>query len=119
MSVVVDHVAIAMPEGREAVGRAFYGAVLGLAEIAKPPGLTRAGAWFEAGGVQVHLTADRAFRPVERGHPAFRVADLDGTAERCRASGLPVDLDQRIEGVRRFFTADPFGNRIEVIQAKA
>lgn len=26
----------------------------------------------------------------------------------------PVDWDERYPGVRRFYTADPFGNRIEV-----
>jgi hypothetical protein len=43
----LDHVQIAMPAGGEDAARAFYGALLGLPEIPKPPDLaTRGGVWF-------------------------------------------------------------------------
>lgn len=35
----------------------------------------------------------------------------------CPAAGLPVRWDDAIPGVRRFHTADPVGNRIELQQA--
>jgi len=30
------------------------------------------------------------------------------------AAGAPVRWDDRLEGVRRFYTEDPWGNRIEL-----
>jgi catechol 2,3-dioxygenase-like lactoylglutathione lyase family enzyme len=54
--VGVDHVQLAMPAGGEDAARRFYGAVLGLEEVPKPAALTgRGGAWFQSGGVRLHL----------------------------------------------------------------
>jgi catechol 2,3-dioxygenase-like lactoylglutathione lyase family enzyme len=52
-----------------------------------------------------------------KAHPALRVDadDLDAVAETLRQAGAPVDWDERYPGVRRFYTADPFGNRIEIL----
>ena len=46
-------------------------------------------------------------------------AELDALAERLAAAGAPVEWDDRYPGVRRFYTADPWGNRIEVLAAGA
>jgi hypothetical protein len=35
-------------------------------------------------------------------------------AVRLTASGFPVEYDDRVEGVTRFFTTDPWGNRLEL-----
>ena len=52
------------------------------------------------------------FTPARKAHPAFVVDDLDALAER-----LPeVTWDETIPGVRRFFSADPFGNRLEFLE---
>jgi catechol 2,3-dioxygenase-like lactoylglutathione lyase family enzyme len=113
----IDHVQIAMPEGGEPRAREFYGAVLGLAEIAKPPALAvRGGAWFGAGGVQVHLGVEREFRPARKAHPAFRIRGLDALAERCRAAGYDPTFDTDLPGHRRFYVSDPFGNRLEFLE---
>jgi catechol 2,3-dioxygenase-like lactoylglutathione lyase family enzyme len=46
----LHHVQLAMPRGAESAARAFYGGVLGLAEIVKPAALAaRGGVWFRAG----------------------------------------------------------------------
>jgi muramoyltetrapeptide carboxypeptidase len=39
--------------------------------------------------------------------------ELDELAERLVAGQYEVDWDDRIEGRRRFYTRDPFGNRLE------
>jgi len=39
----IDHVRLAMPKEEEAKARAFYGGVLGMAEIDKPVPLARSG----------------------------------------------------------------------------
>jgi catechol 2,3-dioxygenase-like lactoylglutathione lyase family enzyme len=113
----VDHVQLAMPAGQEDAARAFYGDVLGLSEVDKPAGLAgRGGCWFIGadGGVHVHLGVDPDFSPARKAHPAFVVSDLDALRERIGDAGAEVVEDESI-GVRRFYTADPFGNRIELV----
>ena len=39
----------------------------------------------------------------------------EADANRLEAAGAPVEWDDRYPGLRRFFTADPFGNRIEIL----
>jgi predicted enzyme related to lactoylglutathione lyase len=45
--------------------------------------------------------------------------DLDALADRLAAAGAPVIWDDAIEERRRFYTADPWGNRIELISPPA
>lgn len=112
----IDHVLLAIPAGAEDAARAYYTGLLGLAEVGKPAGLAaRAGAWFTAPGVALHVGVDPDFAPARKAHPALRVADLDGLATRLAAAGRPVRWDDGIAGVRRFFSDDPAGNRIEFI----
>lgn len=112
----VDHVPLAMPAGGEAAAREFYAGVLGLGEIAKPDALAgRGGVWFTAGAMGVHLGVDPAFTPARKAHPAFVVPDLDVARERLVSRGFDCADDVPLPGVRRFFTADPFGNRIEIV----
>jgi len=42
-ALALDHIQVAMPRGEEAAARAFYGHVLGLAEISKPEPLAARG----------------------------------------------------------------------------
>ncbi|MDQ6937007.1 MAG: VOC family protein [Actinomycetota bacterium] len=111
----IDHVQLAIPAGAEDVARRFYGGLLGLVEQPKPPALAdRGGCWFSSGTAVVHLGVEEPFRPAAKAHPAFLVDDLDALAHRLVAAGHPVTpADAEIEGVRRFHTRDPFGNRIE------
>ena len=41
---------------------------------------------------------------------------LDRWAERLEEAGYPVQWDDLIPGRRRFYTADPFGNRLELLE---
>jgi catechol 2,3-dioxygenase-like lactoylglutathione lyase family enzyme len=114
----INHVQLAMPRGLEDQARRFYGEVLGLHEIPKPPALVgRGGAWFELGGAQLHLGVDPEFRPAKKAHVAFDAEDLDSLATRCREAGYAPRSDEQISGQRRFFVEDPFGNRLEVVEA--
>ncbi|MDB5291910.1 MAG: putative glyoxalase family protein, partial [Phycisphaerales bacterium] len=65
MIISLDHVQLAMPAGQEPGARAFYGDLLGLEEIEKPPVLrARGGVWFRLNdGRQVHLGVEEPFRP--------------------------------------------------------
>ena len=116
--VDLDHVQIAMPRGAEALARQFYGALLGLAEIAKPENLARrGGVWFALGDRQLHLGVEEPFQPARKAHPAFRVEDLDSLRDRLRAAGHEPIEDEPLPGYRRFYLADPFGNRLEFLES--
>ena len=59
----IDHIQIAAPEGCESAARDFYGTILGMKEIEKPPVLrARGGCWFECGSQQVHIGVERDFQ---------------------------------------------------------
>jgi catechol 2,3-dioxygenase-like lactoylglutathione lyase family enzyme len=112
----IDHVQLAMPLGGEEQARAFYGTLLGMEEIPKPPELAkRGGCWFACGPVQVHLGVEDDFRPARKAHPAFRCFAFDALIGRLRDAGFAVNDDASIAGVQRCHISDPFGNRIEFI----
>ena len=114
----INHVQLAIPRGQDEQARRFYRDVLGLQEIPKPPELAAGGgAWFELGGAELHLGVDPEFRPAKKAHVAFEAEDLDRVASRCESAGHPPRFDERIRAQRRFFVDDPFGNRLEVLQA--
>jgi catechol 2,3-dioxygenase-like lactoylglutathione lyase family enzyme len=117
----LDHVQVAAPASCEQQARRFYGELLGLAEVDKPPGLRdRGGVWFAlAGGTQLHVgVAAEGFTPAVKAHPGLRIATvarLEVLGRRLAAVGARVEWDSSLPGVRRFFTADPFGNRLELL----
>ena len=112
----IDHVQLAMPAGAEGKARAFYGELLGMNEVSKPPELAkRGGCWFESGVVQIHLGVESDFRPAKKAHPALRCRDYDELTARLGGTRVEVVNDSSIPGVRRCHIADPFGNRIELI----
>ena len=112
----VLHVQVAIPEGGEDEARAFYGGLLGLAEVAKPPELAkRGGCWFElpeGSCGQVHLGVDQDFRPARKAHVAFVVSDVAKLAEMARSRGCEVVQD-RADGTERVYIFNPLGNRLE------
>ena len=117
MIVAIDHVQLAMPPGGEPRARAFYAGVLGLVEVAKPAHLAaRGGCWFENETVRVHLGVEQAFVPARKAHPAFQVRDLAALLARCREYGIDVSDEEQGERDHHAYVADPFGNRIELIE---
>jgi catechol 2,3-dioxygenase-like lactoylglutathione lyase family enzyme len=117
----LDHVQIAAPPGGEAAARRFYGDLVGLAEIEKPAPLrARGGVWFAlGGGTQLHIGVAEPFVAATKAHAGLRVSGeaLDALAARLVAGGAPVTWPaaDELPGVRRFFTADPWGNRLELL----
>ncbi len=113
----VDHVQLAIPAGGEARGRAYWGELLGLAELSKPPVLAaRGGCWFQGPGFQVHLGVEADFRPAVKAHPGFEIDGLAELAEAFAAQGYPVTWSDDVPGQERFHTLDPFGNRLEFLR---
>ena len=122
MSVTgLDHVQVAAPAGCEDEARAFYGGLLGLEELDKPPLLAaRGGCWFRAGDHELHVGVDSAFAPATKAHPGLAVdsrSALDELAERLGANGIPIEWADPAElgGRERFHVFDPWGNRVEVL----
>jgi len=106
-----------MPPGREEEARAYYGEVLGLAEVPKPEAMAgRGGCWFRGPGVELHLGVEEGFAPARKAHPAFLVDDLDALEGRLRDVGHEVSPGTELPGYRRFHSADPFGNRVEFVE---
>ena len=123
----IHHVQVSCPPGGEDAARRFYADTLGLTEVAKPPALAgRGGCWFRAydahGGVaaEIHVGVEEPFAPARKAHPALvldEAAALDRLAARLRAADHLVDETERdtFAGHVRFHTADPHGNRVEIL----
>ena len=114
----LHHLQLAMPPEGEGEARAFYGGLLGLIPVAKPADLAgRGGCWFTAGDLGVHLGVDEGFRPARKAHPAFWVEDLARLVVDLEAAGHVVAGDTALDGHDRVYVDDPFGNRLELVQA--
>jgi catechol 2,3-dioxygenase-like lactoylglutathione lyase family enzyme len=118
MSIVaLDHIQLAIPSGGEQRAIEFYAGALGIPQVPKPaPLAARGGCWFEDGNVRVHVGIDRHFRAARKAHPAFVVDNLDALISRLGAAGFPARVGEVIDGRRRAFVDDPFGNRIELME---
>lgn len=114
---MLDHVQIAIPKGGEDQCRAFWGELIGLHEISKPAALqARSGLWFALAGSELHLGVAKVFSPAVKAHPGFCTKDITALAARLQTAGHSVAWDTEIKGRKRFFTMDPFGNRLEFLQ---
>lgn len=115
----LDHVLLAMPAGRESEARQFYHGLLGIPEVTKPSNLAaRGGCWFEDGELKLHLGVEKNFAPARKAHPAFLVDDLAALTAKLSKAGCSILHDQPLQGYERIFVDDPFGNRIELMEAK-
>ena len=114
---MIHHVQLSAPPGCEPAARQFWSGVIGLAEVAKPGALAaRGGCWFRGAGIEIHVGTEADFRPASKAHPGLLVEDLDALATRIAAAGYPVTWDDDLPGMRRFYSEDPFGNRLEFLQ---
>lgn len=116
----LDHVQLAIPRGEEDRARTFYRDVLGLTEVPKPENLAkRGGVWFQGGSLQLHLGVEDDFRPARKAHPALLVEGLAELAAACEAGGYEITYDEQPAGYYHAYVADPFGNRIELMERPA
>jgi catechol 2,3-dioxygenase-like lactoylglutathione lyase family enzyme len=116
----LHHVALCVTDLERA--KRFYGGVLGLEELERPP-FDFPGAWYALGDRQLHLlvhTSPRTLRGTTEidsrdGHLALRVADYDETVKHLRANGVEV-LERRtnVTPWSQLYVTDPDGNVIEL-----
>ena len=110
----LDHIQLAGPPGCEDQARSFFVDLLGMVEVDKPEPLkSRGGCWFESGDAIIHIGIEEPFTPQQKAHPALIVEDLVQLAAKLETQGYPVNWDDALPDRKRFYTHDPFGNRIE------
>jgi catechol 2,3-dioxygenase-like lactoylglutathione lyase family enzyme len=117
----LNHVAVCVTD--VARSKRFYGDVLGLKEVERPP-FPFEGAWYEMGdGRQFHLIVhDRplALRGTNEvdprdGHLAFGVEDFDAAVAHLREAGVEcVVRPDNITPWKQVYITDPDGNVIEL-----
>jgi catechol 2,3-dioxygenase-like lactoylglutathione lyase family enzyme len=118
MILCIDHVQIAGPKGCEEAARQFYSVILGMREIEKPETLRgRGGCWFQCGEQQLHVGVEAEFRAAKKAHPAFAVANLEALRGRLASRGVKITEDDALPSVQRFYAEDPWGNRLEFLEA--
>jgi catechol 2,3-dioxygenase-like lactoylglutathione lyase family enzyme len=117
----LNHVDIIIPRGKEADARSFYCNFLGLKEIEKPNNLkSNGGMWLEIenSGIQIHLSVQDNYDPTTtKAHIAYEVVSLEALKSKLMELSIKIHDNTPVPGFTRFDIRDPFGNRIEFLQA--
>lgn len=114
----LDHIQLAMPEGKEEEARSFFIGILEMEEEEKPePLASRGGCWFRKEEVIVHVGVENSFVPQKKAHPAFVVENLTNLEKKLKEKSYQVIWDEALPNRKRFYTTDSFGNRIEFLKA--
>lgn len=117
MNASLHHINVTAPSSLVDQAKHFYGVVMELQEVPKPGG--RAGAWYQLGTVQLHLSIEEPLGEncISTRHICYAVSDLAEAEKRFRDAGVEIFPDDRpIPGVSRFYVRDPGGNRLEIAQ---
>jgi catechol 2,3-dioxygenase-like lactoylglutathione lyase family enzyme len=116
----LHHVAVCVTDLARA--KQFYGGVLGLTEIPRPP-FDFGGAWYELGPGQLHLIVHPPTLTMRRtreidvkdGHLAIRVTSYQQTLDHLRRNGIEcVARPENLTPWPQIYVTDPDGNVIEL-----
>ncbi len=116
----LHHVAVCVTDIERA--KRFYGEVLGLPEVPRPP-FDFGGAWYEFGGRQLHLIVHPPTRTLRGttdidtrdGHLALRVRSFEAALEHLRQRGVAcVAHRDNLTPWAQIYVTDPDGNVIEL-----
>lgn len=100
----------------------FYGQLLGLPEIVRPP-FDFPGAWYQLGDRQLHLIVNasagtlRGSSDVDSrdGHYAIRIRSYRETLDHLRAQGIPCrERPKNLTPWPQIYVVDPDGNVLEL-----
>src|ERR1700686_690000 len=95
----IEHVQLAMPQGKESEARTFYEGILGIPEVPKPPNLAkRGGCWFVRDALKIHLGVEKEFRRARQAHPPLLVEDLPALKTLISPAGYSSNTDEPLEG---------------------
>jgi catechol 2,3-dioxygenase-like lactoylglutathione lyase family enzyme len=101
--------------------KAFYGGVLGLRELPRPP-FDFGGAWYQVGQCQLHLIVHpptrtmRGTREIDArdGHLAIRVHSYEATLHHLRSHGIEcLERPDNPTPWAQIYVTDPDGNVVE------
>lgn len=113
----IDHVQVAAPPNQEDIAREFYSNKLGFHELQEPENLAkRGGVWFQVGNHQLHIGVENDFTSAKKAHPAFEVKNINNLKTKLISKNVDVIEDDNLEGAKRFYLHDPFGNRLEFLE---
>jgi catechol 2,3-dioxygenase-like lactoylglutathione lyase family enzyme len=111
--------------------RRFYGEQLGMEERQRPPNFTFGGAWYRAGGQEIHLilAGDTTSEPGWKDpgasaraglamHLAVEVDNLDAERARLESVGLGLFAGplERGDGIVQLYVEDPDGHLVELFE---
>ena len=115
----VHHVQITIPKGAEEKAKQFYCGILGLNEKEKPDSLKRRGGfWLEAGKIDIHVgIEDGVDRYKTKAHIAYEVDNLAYWRNKLEKNQIKITEAIPIPKYDRLEFRNPFGNRVEMIQA--
>ena len=119
MILGIHHVQISIPKDAEEQGIDFYCGILGFTRLEKPDSLKgRGGFWLKVGQHEVHVgTENGVNRFNTKAHLAYQVEDLSNWKKTLELHDIKIITGIPIPGFKRFEFRDPFGNRVEMIQA--
>ncbi len=108
-----NHVAIVVGDLEKC--KWFYGEVLGLKTISRPP-FKSSGHWYQIGSCQLHLMALEEMVSNTMRHFALEVSDFGRAIDRLREKGIEIieGPGKRFDGSDYLFCKDPAGNRVEI-----
>ncbi len=110
----LDHVLITIPPNTREEVKDFYTKKLLLDEI---PGNHPNGAiWIKMGDVELHIREEDVHQDNSARHPALVVNNLEGAITFLQSINIEVSFSSLIEGRKRCFFRDPWGNRFELIE---
>ena len=112
--VAINHIQLPYLKPQAQATRDFYARLLGLPDIAHPNSDRPR---YVAGAQRIDLLpVDHLERAGEPVHLAFEVTDLPQLRHALLSAGLPLDETRPLAGHRRFYVADPSGNRLEFLE---
>ncbi|TKH05642.1 glyoxalase [Peribacillus simplex] len=113
----IDHYQLASPKNTEDQSRKFFTEILMFKEVNKPRSLrSNGGLWFESGSIKIHIGTEDNFIPARKAHPALEVENLNDFKQHLITKHISFTVDERLPGANRIYLADPFGNRIEILE---
>ena len=113
----LQHASVPMTTGGNDKARHFYGETLGLTEIQPPSVLgNERFVWFTIGdsGDEIHVYTDDRGPNSPGQHVCLQVEDQVAVRETLESNGYETSDTDVIPNRPRFFTTDPFGNRVEI-----
>jgi glyoxylase I family protein len=116
----LHHVSVAVTDLERS--KHFYGRLLGLTEIARPP-FDFGGAWYQLGDRQLHLIVNASARTLRGtneidsrdGHSAIRVRSYRETLDHLRTHGVACrERPENLTPWPQIYVVDPDGNVLEL-----